>query len=726
MTHTVAQRAADPQPAAAALALTPQRLRELFEPRSVALVGASDKSSWSWLTYGAMTSGGFTGAMHFVNPRSSSAHGQPTVAHLADIDEPVDLAFVMVPQAAVLDVLEGAAEAGIRNAVVLTSGFAEAGPEGREAQAAMSDLAARHDLAIVGPNTLGFMNLTRRVIMFPTAPNLLARLRPGPVALVSQSGALGGLLMGYCSAQGIGLSLLAATGNEAVVTVTDVIDYLIEDEATDAIAVFAEAIRRPDELLRVSERALAARKPIVALKAGRSEVAARTAAAHTGALVGDDRVVEAVFRQAGIIRVDSLEQLMTAAALLAHTGPLPSRRVGVAAISGGACDLIADRCEREGIELPDFAPETIGKLGELLPTYGTPHNPLDVTGAAVADPVLFGEVLRVIGSDPSIDVLVCQQGIPPADGPPVLLDSLANIASALREASVPSLFTVTTGEGLSAEELEVAARLSVPLVGGGIDNVFSALGRAMCWSQRLRDHRPATAPQAGALELPAPEERRGAWPEHRARELLAANGVSVVPAILAADASQAVRAGEELGYPVVLKVASPDLLHKSDVGGIRLGLRDATAVRAAYDEIMAAAGALSARPRIEGVLVSPMRSGGVEVLVGVVRDPVWGHVLAVGLGGIWTEIFADASLRVLPVADGDVRAMLKELRGAALLDGARGAAAADLEVLVEAVLRVASLAHALRDDLESLEVNPFSVDGSRVEALDALITWHRS
>lgn len=646
--------------------LTPKRLRQLFEPRSVALLGASDRNSWSALTHSAITEGGFPGAIHYVNPRSPTAHGRPTVPRLADIGTEVDLAFVMVPREAVLDVLEEAADAGVRNAVVLSAGFGEAGPAGRQAEAALAALAAQRDLAIVGPNTLGFMNLPRKTVLFPGgAP---PTLKPGAIALVSHSGALGNILVNYCAVQNIGVSLLVATGNEAGVTLTEVVDYLVEDEATRAIGLFCESFRRPDDLMRVAERARRAGKPIVALKVGRNEISARAAEAHTGAIVGDDRVVDAVLRQSGIIRVDSLEQLATTAALLVQTGPLRGRGLTVGAISGGACDVIADRCESEGIELRELGPETSLRLGELLPTFGTAHNPVDVTGAAVSDPLLFGRILEVLAADPSCDVLLCQHSIPTADGHPVLVESIGHVAEALRTAPVPGFLTVTTGQGLTGGEERTRDEQGIPFVGGGLDLVLFALGRAMWWSEWQREAVRRDDPSGpAAAALPPAEERNGTMPGPASRELLRANGVPIRAEAPAAPAGAAARAAE--------------------------------------------------------AIASPMGAVGVELRVGILRDPQWGQVLAVGPGGARADPLADAALRVLPVAAGDVRGMLSELPGAAMLLDAPGTLPTDVEALVTTILAVASLAQACGDTLEVLEVNPLCVEGSRVEALDALVTW---
>jgi acyl-CoA synthetase (NDP forming) len=702
-----------------------RRLRGLFEPRSVALIGASDRSRWSFLTHEALTRAGFDGDIHLVNPTSATAHGQPCVPRLTDIDGPVDLAFVMVPSGAVLAVLEEAAALGIRNAVVLSSGFGEAGEAGRERQAQLTKLAEREQLSVIGPNTLGFIQLAARVPLFPGAHRW--ELRPGPVGIVSQSGALAGSMIDYSDSHAIGLSALVATGNEAVVGVADVIDYLIEEENTRAIAVFLESIRDPHALMAAAGRALDAGKPIVALKVGRSEAAARTAAAHTGALVGDDRVVDGAFRQLGIVRVDSLEEMLTTAGLLARTGKIRGRRLGVAGLSGGACDIIADRAEAKGIELTPFAPQTEARLRELLPAFATAHNPLDVTGAAVQDSELFASALTAIGADPGVDVILCQASIPGDAGPSVMHSSLENIAGALRDLALPAVFCTATAATATGTKRDLVERVGLPLVEGGVEMVLSALRHGMRWSEVALPRSNAAdrlrvAPQVHLL-LQDGVARVGIWSESRSRELLSAAGIAVVPAVLVGDGVGAAAAAAEFGGTVVLKIVSPDIPHKTDVGGVRLGVRGDQQAREAADSIFTSVRMARPDARIDGLLVSPMREAAAELIVGVFRDPDWGLALAVGLGGIWTELFDDVSIRLLPVTPVDVELMLAELRGTAILDGYRGAPAIDRDQLAQVIARIGELALELGDALESLEVNPLRLDVQGPEALDALVIF---
>ncbi len=705
---------------------SPERLRSLFEPRSIVLVGASEKSTWSWNFHHILHDGHFTGPVHYVNPRGGTVHGLPAHSRLSDIGEPVDLALIVVPPPAVLSVFQDMIGMGIRNAVLITAGFGELGAEGMRMQEELIAYAHAHDIAILGPNCLGYINVAHNI---PAMPSPFPPVVEGNVAVIAQSGALTSTLFNYAYLQHVGVSALASTGNEAVLSVSELMDYFVEDEATKVIALFVEAIRNPEHFISAARRALSKGKPVVAFKIGRSERSAQVAQAHTGALVGDDRVIDALFRQLGIIRVNSIEELLITAGTLAQTGILPGNRLGFVALSGGSCDSAADYAEQYGIALPEFNEETKQGLRTLLPALGPAHNPLDTTGAVVNDLLLFERIVTQVGSDPNLDVLVCANSLPSeAQGEYINAFSVKlvqHIVTGLRSASHPAFLLDFVCNDVAKHAREAVEQNKWPLLPGGVDRGLQALGKAMWWSEQFRRNQ---AQQATAVQeaRPSPEVRRatgGTWSEFQVRPLLEQFGIPVVPALLVNSAEQAVEAARGVNFPVVLKVASPDIVHKSDIGGVRLYLQREQEVREAFQQIMQAANNVSPAPHIEGVLVSPMRSGGIELLVGVVRDPAWGQVMAVGLGGVWVEILKDTSLRVLPVSREDIRTMLDELQGKALLHGARGSMPADLDSLVEVVYRTSMLAQAMGDTLESLEINPLRVAGSQIEALDALITW---
>ncbi|MBB2748907.1 UNVERIFIED_ORG: acyl-CoA synthetase (NDP forming) [Microbispora rosea subsp. rosea] len=698
---------------------------ELFNPRSIALVGATDKSGWSISTLTNLRTHGFRGPVHLVNPRGGVVHGEQAHRSLSDIPGQVDLAYVMVPTTAVLPVLSEGAKLGIRNYVILTAGFGETGPEGAALEAEIVDFARENDLTVLGPNGNGFINAAADVT--PYGLPIPSPLLRGSVGVVLQSGALASSVLGFAQARNVGISLLTSMGNESLVTVTDVIDYLVDDPATKAIALFLESVRDPAAFSRAARRALLAGKPIVALKIGRSRLASRTAQAHTGALVGDDNVIDAAFRQLGVVRVRSLEDLIITAGLLAEVGPLPGPRIGVVTPSGGASEIIADRAEDEGLELPAFAPETVARLREIVPAFGTVQNPLDVTGYVLIDRTLLGRALEAVTADPGVDAVMLLSDLPrvaPPDPAPVYA---MFSASAKRMADAPMPVVVVSNVLTDVTEFgrDVQRKAGFPYVAGGIEHGMHAIGAAVRWS---RAHRAAVeaangaVPAEAAVSAPAVEAGTGMWAEHRAAALLSSAGIPVVPGELVYDEESAVAAAVGFGYPVVLKAAAEGLGHKSDIGGVRLGLSDARDVERAYREVVAAAAAVPGAGRV-GALVQPQRGGGVELLAGIVRDPAWGLTLAVGLGGIWVEALRDTALRVLPVDAAEVRRALDELRGTALLRGARGTEPADLDAVAEVVARVAAFAESLGDDLESLEINPLLVRGSHVEALDALITW---
>ena len=702
------------------------QVRQLFNPRSIALVGATDKSRWSWSIYANLKVHRFPGPVYLVNPRGVPVHGEQSYRTVADLPEPVDLAFVMVPTSAVLGVLTEVADAGIPSVVLLTSGFAEVGEEGAELERQVVDLATRRGLTILGPNGNGYINAAAGITPYGLPiDNPLLR---GPVGVVLQSGALCSAVLTLAQSRNVGVSLQVSMGNESMVSMTDVMRYLIDDDATRVIALFIESVRHPGEFLALAREALAKGKPIVAIKVGRSQAGARVARAHTGSLVGDDAVVDAVFRRSGVIRVDSLEDLIITAGLLAATGPLPGNRFGFITASGGASEIIADRSEDEGIEIPEFAASTVERLRQVVPEFAATQNPVDVTGYILIDRDLLRNALTAVHDDPSLDVLVAVTDLPrtlPAD-PTLIIDGFRQTGELIRRSAKPIVVMGNTLTEITPVGRDVARQTGYPGVLGGIHHGLTALGRAVRWSEVYRAsaaRAAAPAPAAVPAPLMLPDEPGASWSEYRASAFVAEHGIPVVPSVLATDPITAAEAANALGYPVVVKLAADEIEHKSDIGGVKVGLRDPAEVMAAYADVVSAGREVGAD--VSGALVQPQREGGIELLVGIVTDPVWGQVLAVGLGGIWVEILRDTAVRVLPVDRDEIRLALRSLRGAELFDGRRGTEKADLDAVADAIAAAAALAGRLGGRLEALEINPLLVRGSQVEALDTLITWRK-
>ncbi|PWT71797.1 MAG: carboxylate--amine ligase [Chloroflexi bacterium] len=701
-----------------------EQLRRLFHPRSIALIGATDNSRWSLYTYQNLKNFGFPGPVYLVNPNRAVVHGEPAYKTLRDLPEVVDLAFVMVPTPGVLPVMREAAGLGTKNVVILTSGFSEMGEEGTRLEREILAIAQGHGLTLLGPNGNGFVNVADQIT--PYGLLITPPLKSGPVGVVLQSGALVSAVLTYAQGHGIGLSLMVAMGNETMISVTDVVDYLLEEETTRSVALFLESIREPDELRRVAEKARALRKAIVALKIGSSEISSRTAMAHTGALVGDNQVNDAALRQLGIIRVSALEDLLSTAALAGYSDPLPGPRMGVVTPSGGACDLISDLAEEVGLELPAFAPETVERLQAILPDFSTCHNPLDVTGYVVVDTSIQQRSLEVAVNDSHFDFMLYLSATegrrePTPELLAVTLPEYDNLNRIIREAPRPVLLTSTT-----CMDLSPTARLVVERTGlhwtPGIEHGMRAIGRFRWWSEFINS-KTHTADTAGSERMSYPQPFKGRWSETQARALLEQARIPTVPARLATTAEEAASAACEVGLPVVLKIQSLDLPHKSDVGGVTLNLASEEAVRDEFTAMLSRVRNKRPDTDIEGILVSPMRTAGLELLVGVVRDAVWGPVLTVGLGGIWTEVLGDTAVRVLPIRCQEVIQMLGELRGAPLLRGTRGQEGIDLQAVGEIIYRVGTLALALGPELRTLEINPLLVKGPLVEALDVLVQW---
>ena len=660
--------------------------------------------------------------MHLVNHRGEPVHGQPTVASLRDIGEPVDLAYVLTGPASLPSIMADAAVAGVRNLVVIAAGFGEMGDEGHERERQLAEQARGYDQLILGPNNLGFINTPDAAM--PWSQAMPWPMQSGGVGIMSQSGALGIFLLNYLQNRDIGISHLVTVGNEAMVTVAEGIDYLVEQEGTRVIALYLESVRHPEVFLAAAERAMKAGKPIVAYKAGRGALGAKVTAAHTGSLAGDDRVFDAVFRQHGIIRVDSIEDLVTTCGLLDAYGELPGTRVAFVTGSGAMCGVIGDTAEANGLELPEFAESTVEELRAVgLPEFATAQNPLDTTGYVVIDTNLLPNSEAVVSRDPNIDMLVVNGSVPATQEAATFMSRYFKRRVELSKVSpVPVISMEFLPNDQTSFSREFRRSEGAPYVVDSLTRGIPALAKAIWWSGLRRSTRESAAADVAPAIADVPAAR-GEWSERQVGELLAANGVPVIPQRLVTTAGQAASAAEQTGFPVVLKVSATGLAHKTDVGGVVLGVGSAESAAQAYERIVTAVSAAAPGTPIEGVLVSPMRGEGVDLLVGIVRDDTWGLTLVVGLGGIWVEVLADSAVRALPVTPGEVRQMLTELKSFPLLTGARGAEPVDLDELSRVIARVGAVAAALGDDVEELEINPLRAAGSRIEVLDALVRW---
>lgn len=695
------------------------QLDALFRPRSIALVGATDRSMWSVNAFRNLREYSPEVEVHCINPSSAVVHGVPAHRSLSDLPAPVDLAFVMSPRETVVDILAEGADLGTRNAIVLTAGFGETA-DGRVHEQALRELAARERLNILGPNGSGYVDVGRSLMPFGLALPPLPD--PGPASFVLQSGGLVKPILSLTRSWGIGVGMVAGMGNEAVLTAADAARHLLESPDTGAVGLFLEAFRDIEAFRELAQRAIELDRPLVVLPVGRSEVARRTAQSHTGALAGDAAVTSAALRDLGVVEVQTLEELVATTGLLSRGIRPRGGRIAVVSASGGSCEVVADKAADLGLALPDFSPETAAAVEALVPGFSHAHNPLDVTGYATVDPTLpvrAAEAITDTGAT-AYDVLLFQAFVTPGEAPTDpdrVRAHFASIAAVVERLHIPLLLQDEVAVGISDFARGLFSDLGLVRL-PGIDVGVGAVGHAIRYAARRAELLTHLPPDQAPRPEPLPAAGLG---EVEALTALRRHGVPVVPHTVVQTADDAVRAATEIGDSIVLKVSSPDLAHKSDVGGVALDLRGDDRVRQAYKTMLAEVTSRAPDAEVTGVVVAAFRRGGVELLVGLHRDPAWGPVLVLGMGGVLVEVLADVAIRPLPVSRQDITAMLGELRGFPLLAGVRGRAAADLNAVADAVLGVTRAAQAWGVQWESIDVNPLVVDGDRVEALDALV-----
>jgi acyl-CoA synthetase (NDP forming)/GNAT superfamily N-acetyltransferase len=671
-------------------------LTPLLAPRSVAVVGAGhEPGGVGHAVLANLVAGGYTGVLYAINPTADAIAGVPAYPSVDKAPGPVDLAVIAVPAASVAAVLQQCGTAGVRAVVIITAGFGETGPAGREAQAELVRLARRHGIRIVGPNCLGILNTDPALRLHATFAAI--EPEPGGLAVASQSGAVAITILDHVQRTGTGLSSFVSLGNKADVSGNDLLAYWYDDPATRAVALYLESVGNPRRFARIA-RALARRKPVLAVKSGRSAGGQRAGASHTAAAAAPDSTVDALFAQAGVVRCDSLGELLDTARLLVDQ-PLPAgSRVGVVGNAGGINVMIVDAAEAHGLTVP------------ALPDAGpAATNPIDL--GAAATPQAFRDTILALADSGGVDAIIAVFAVTGANDVTGVLDA---IRDTVNEVSLP-VCAVLLGVPHPPAVLGTRRVPVYDLPEQAVTAIAHAAGYAR-WratppgiQSELSDVDPITARRIATDALSA---HPGWQPPDVAAALLSCYGIPLAPGHVAHSAQDAAAAADRLGYPVVLKAADPDLVHKSDIGAVRLNLADQASVATAYQAIATALGQPS-----PPVLVQPMAEQGLELVAGVVHDPVFGSVVMLGLGGVHTEIFADRALRLLPVTDTDAARMWRSLRAARLLTGYRGQAAVDTDAVEDLVMRLGRLAEDL-PQLAELDLNPVLVGAKGLVAVD--------
>jgi len=699
-------------------------LEFFFNPRSIAVIGASaNLGKLGGRPIAALLKKGFAGAVYPVNPRYGEIAGLPCYPSIEAIPGSIDLAVVSVPIEGTLAALRACADKGVKAAVVFTAGFAEVGPDGQAQQQEIGHLARQSGMRILGPNCLGLVYFRNAVMASFTDIADMEVGPPGSLGFVTQSGAYGEKTFIQAAQDGVGFSTFISVGNEADLQFSDFISYLLHDEGTSLLGVYLEGAKNGVLFRRAAEAALRAGKPILVKKVGRTKAGMRAAASHTGSLAGNDLIYDAFFRQTGIIRIDELRDL-TSFALAHQSGRMPKgRNVAILTDAGGPGVEMADKCEEFGLVVPELEGNTRAQLEACLPFYGSARNPVDMTAAAMTDHDLYRKCLQALFADEHIDMIFAP-GFFMAYVPQTLLDDVLEIY----RSSTKPLVMCPVWEDKSPQSREMIARVKkegIPMIPEASD-AARAMASLVGYGEKRRQaaaggweeaRPPASCREAAERIL----EKPGPLTEYDAKRILSAYGIPVTREGMAATGEEAVALARRIGYPVAVKVQSPQIPHKTEVDGIRLNLRTDEEVHEAYRQIMDNVSKHAPQATVAGILVQEMVSDGVEVIVGATQDPVFGPCVMFGLGGIFVEVLRDVSFRVAPIARPDVEDMIREVRGYPLLEGVRGRAPSDLKALVDVILKVSWLAADFAVEIEELDINPLIVLPHGARVADALI-----
>jgi acyl-CoA synthetase (NDP forming) len=702
-------------------ATAPHPLDSFFSPSSIAIIGASrDVTKIPGLLLSFLRKNQFSGAIYPVNPNYGDIEGLTCYPSIEAIGQQIDLAIVIIPARVVLGALQDCAKLGVKHAIIISSGFAEEGGDSIAMQDAIAALAKRTGMRISGPNAEGYYNqisgiaatFSPTVDVRPDQPRLVATTKR--IGIVAQSGGIGFAIYNRAKALGIALSTVISTGNESDLGAGEFFDYLVQDPKTDVVLLFIEGIRDTDKFLAAARKAAEIGKPVIVTKVGRSGAGERAAASHTASMAGWTAAYDAVFARYGFIVSNDLDEAVTIAAVLT-TSPLPKGdRVAVVTVSGGAGIWGADAVSAQGLQVPELSDGVQAAIRGLIPSYGSPRNPIDITAQAVHSGGLQ-KTIELLDTSDEVDAILVVISLSSETRMPFKTPELKPVISAQNK---PIVFWSYT---LPSNFARTGLAESGVVVLSGLTHVSVAL-------RRLVDHakfelaEPVVTAGAALNDL-ARHLSSPTLSEHDSKTLLQVAGVALPNEILVSDKSALDAAIAKVGFPLVMKIQSRDILHKSEVGGVRVGIATKDEATAAYDALLASARRHRPQAVLQGVLVAPMAKRGVEIIVGTLLDKTFGPMVMVGLGGITTELFKDVVYRPAPVSADEAAAMLRELKAAPLLNGFRGAPKADVSAAGELIAQVSQLAAQLQNDVAEIELNPVLVHplGEGATIVDALV-----
>lgn len=689
----------------------------LLRPRSIAIVGVSpEPGSIGGAVLANLERFGYRGDIHLVSRNRREINGRPCLAAIDDLPEGCDVALLALPGAAIVEAAAACARRHVGAAMIYAAGFAETGADGRAQQDAIAKLARDAGMMLAGPNCTGLVNFTDGIPLTYEPLTPLPATDAPAVGIVAQSGAMASALRPALLAKGLNISLVVSTGNEAGLGAEDYLQHLVEDARTKAIVLFVEQFRQPRRFLDIAARARDTQKPIVLLHPGRSARARQSAATHTGALAGDYAVMATMVRHHGVVLAETIEELIDTAELLARFPEPPTQGAAIVTNSGAFKGFALDFCEAIDLDLPKPAPETLDLLRMTMPAFATVDNPLDTTGQTIKDPWIFTDSAKHLLADPAIGSLIVS--IVPG-GPKQAMAKVDALLPPMSASRKPSAIVVMGDEQpLPAEFFAAFRHKGIPGFRSP-ERALRAIALATAYGRRR------AAAQALPPDVAVPEIeilQGGSIPEYAGKELLRALGIAVPKGALAGTLAEVRETARRIGYPVVLKAQAAELAHKSDVGGVIVGITDADALASAWERVHRNVG--EARPglALDGVLVEAMAAPGLEMVIGGRRDSAWGPVLLVGLGGVWIETLQDVRLLPAEASLTTITDELSRLKAAPLLHGTRGRPPGDIDALASALARIGALMRKY-PAITEIDVNPLMVypKGQGVLALDALL-----
>lgn len=708
-------------------------LQHLFNPRSIGILGASsdlNKVSGRPLSY--MLRFGYPGKIYPINPKYKEIAGVKCYPSINDVPGEIDVLMVIIPAFEILHNLESGLDKGVKAAVIISGGFAETGEKGRELQEKLTSFAKETGMLIYGPNTTGFLSLVNRAVAtFSQSLEVIDEMVPGKTGLITQSGAFGAAIFVRAMRVGLGFSHWAATGNEADLEFCDFLEYMVDDPDTQVIAGFMAGVEDGQKLIKGLDRAAQKGKPVVLLKMGSTEAGKRAAISHTGAIVGSSRAYDAVFRQKGVVVARDIAQLIDYSMAFSTT-PLPKgKKVGIMTESGGGGVLLTERCSELGLEVSEIFGPTRERLKEVVPSLGSIKNPVDLTGQSLSNPSLVKGAIRVMLESEDFDMVV-----------PLLLMSKAtaeekamDLLDLYNQHKDKKVMVICWPEG-PKEWIQFLMKqlIHVSVTPTRCAHTLNALAD---YASFLGQYQKQTTIKTDGVELPADRKekvleiieeakQRGArqLSEYLAKKILQAYDIPITDEDLAGSVEEAIEIAGRIGYPVVAKLISPDILHKTEAGIVTLNIDSEDRLKTVYKEIIKRGKAYRSDARAEGVLIQKMVSEqGIETIVGISHKRPFGPTIMFGLGGIFVEVMKDVSIRILPVSHRDVKDMIRQIRGYTILGGTRGRNPSDLDALASVLLKTACLAEEFSEEIAEIDINPLIVleEGKGVKAVDALV-----